>query len=93
MAGLAAFAAEDEGGAVEREPADAARVALRDQRRVYRVRGEVEQVRGAALGDYALGDHISLAARGILSTVRVDGVSVTVASGDEQTTIKYEYVE
>lgn len=73
--------------------ADAARVALRDQRRIYRVRGEVEQVRGAALGDYALGDHISLAARGILSTVRVDSYSVTVANGGDGVAVKYEYVE
>ena len=73
--------------------ADAARVALRDQRRIYRVRGEVEQVRGAALGDYALGDHISLAARGVLSTVRVDSYSVTVANGGDGVAVKYEYVE
>lgn len=73
--------------------ADAGRIELRAQRRVYRVRGEVEQRRGMAYGDYHMGDHISLAADDVLSSARVDSVTVTVAGGGEQVSVKYEYVD
>jgi hypothetical protein len=73
--------------------ADAARVELRARRRVYRVRGEIEQRRGMAYGDYSLGDHVTLAADGVFSTVRVDSVAVTVASGAESVNVKYEYLD